>query len=97
MLLILLIVLILIRAGIGFVPYLDKFGVFEKDERGKLKLNTYDDWVLMLKYHKELCDFATENKPTKTKNWYHPNIKAFKGCGKEAVESIATHRTDGGN
>ena len=85
-----------------FEPYLNKFNVFEKDERGKFKLNTYDDWVLELKYHKELCDFAIKNKPTKTKNWYHPNINAFKGCGKkvydqmrEDVESIATYRTDG--
>ena len=66
------------------------------------KINTYDDWVLMLKYHKELCDFATENKPTNTKNWYHRNMRAFKGCGKKAydqmredVEFIDAYRTDG--
>lgn len=85
-----------------FVPYLDKFNVFEKDENGGLNINTYDEWALFLRYYKEICDFATNTRPTKFENWYHPNLEVFEGCGNKAyddmiedIKSIDNYRTDG--
>ena len=85
-----------------FVPYLDKFNVFERDENGGLNINTYDDWALFLRYHKEICDFAMNTRPTKSEKWYHPNLEVLEGCGNKTyddmigdIKSIDNYRTDG--
>jgi hypothetical protein len=65
---------------------LNKFNVFEKGPNGKININTYDDWVLFLRYHKEICDFAMNTKPINAKNWYHPHLKVFEECDNEIYD-----------